>query len=107
MPFQINAACQKCGICKKICKVGAVTKGWKQYTINQKKCIRCSNCAIECPFGAITLSDGNLPDGIVQKRTAKQHDINRALLHETRKKRWALFLLLLLAGLACFLITKI
>jgi len=46
--------CKKCGICFKVCPVGAITweKGKVAY-IDKSKCVKCRECIVNCPFNAI------------------------------------------------------
>ncbi|TYB32495.1 MAG: 4Fe-4S dicluster domain-containing protein, partial [Flexistipes sinusarabici] len=46
--------CKKCGICKKVCPVDAITweKGQVAY-IDKETCVKCRECIVNCPFNAI------------------------------------------------------
>jgi len=46
--------CKKCGICFKVCPVGAITweKGKVAY-IDKSKCVKCRECIVNCPFNSI------------------------------------------------------
>lgn len=46
--------CKKCGICKKVCPVNAITweKGTYAY-IDREKCVKCRECIVNCPFNSI------------------------------------------------------
>ncbi len=47
--------CAACGICAKICVMGAITgKPGQPYRIDPAKCSRCAACAAKCPKKAIT-----------------------------------------------------
>lgn len=50
----IDERCKKCGICKRVCPVDAITweKGQVAY-IDKSKCVKCRECIVNCPFNAI------------------------------------------------------
>ncbi|RLC31200.1 MAG: NADH-quinone oxidoreductase subunit F, partial [Deltaproteobacteria bacterium] len=55
LEFEVDPdKCKKCGVCFKVCPVGAIT--WKKKevaVINKEKCIRCMTCISNCRFDAI------------------------------------------------------
>jgi NADP-reducing hydrogenase subunit HndC len=55
LQYVINAAsCKSCGICAKVCPVGAISgKKGEPYVIDKDKCIKCGACMEKCPFKAI------------------------------------------------------
>lgn len=50
----VDDRCKKCGICKKVCPVNAITweKGTVAY-IDKEKCVKCRECIVNCPFNSI------------------------------------------------------
>ncbi|RME36617.1 MAG: 4Fe-4S dicluster domain-containing protein, partial [Deltaproteobacteria bacterium] len=50
----IEDACKKCGMCKRVCPVDAITweKGQVAY-IDREKCTQCTSCYDACRFMAI------------------------------------------------------
>ena len=53
MSYQISGDCKLCGICQKVCPVGAIIIKDKAYVIDGEKCKSCGACAAECPRAAI------------------------------------------------------
>ena len=53
MAYKISDKCIKCGACKEVCPVEAISEGPDQYEIDADKCIDCGACAGECPNEAI------------------------------------------------------
>jgi len=47
--------CKKCGACKNVCPVGAISGevGKEAFEIDKSKCIKCGACIQKCPFKAI------------------------------------------------------
>jgi uncharacterized Fe-S center protein len=50
-----GSKCVKCGLCVRICPVGAIEKKEKAYCILKDKCIGCAQCISVCPTGAVGL----------------------------------------------------
>jgi ferredoxin len=53
MAYTISDTCIKCGACKDVCPVEAISEGAEQYEIDADKCIDCGACVGECPVEAI------------------------------------------------------
>jgi len=52
--ISVTALCKSCDHCTPICPTGAITgKLGEQHHIDQKKCINCGQCLINCPSGII------------------------------------------------------
>jgi NAD-dependent dihydropyrimidine dehydrogenase PreA subunit len=53
MAYEISDECTKCGSCKPVCPVEAISEGETKYVIDADTCIDCGVCAGECPVEAI------------------------------------------------------
>ncbi len=51
-------ACIDCGICKKVCKPGAIKIEDGKITVDQEKCDYCGKCAFSCPTDAYDTRPG-------------------------------------------------
>jgi len=64
--------CNFCGLCKEVCKYGAIhgekkkpfMSGYHPYEIRQKVCTKCGDCIKVCPTGAIILVDVNVKEPV-------------------------------------------
>ena len=54
MAYTISDKCTKCGACKEVCPVEAISPGEKKYSIDPDKCVDCGACMGECPVEAIS-----------------------------------------------------
>lgn len=54
MAYVIDDKCTKCGTCKDVCPVEAISEGDDKYEIDPDTCIDCGACAGECPVEAIS-----------------------------------------------------
>jgi Fe-S-cluster-containing hydrogenase component 2 len=65
----VPTACYQCAdpVCMMDCPTGAISRqvGTLEVTIHEPTCIGCSNCANRCPWGNITMVEGDekRPDG--------------------------------------------
>ncbi len=53
MAHAVSDDCIKCGNCAANCPVEAITEGDTKYVVNADTCIDCGNCEADCPTGAI------------------------------------------------------
>jgi len=68
----IPEKCDLCGLCKDVCKLGAIhgekkkdyLSGYLPYKIRQKVCTKCGDCISVCPAGAIILVDANVKETV-------------------------------------------
>lgn len=60
--------CVKCGICRKVCPVDAITGDYK---VDRKKCIGCGKCVETCPFKAIEAAPAGTKGKIFQEKLAE------------------------------------
>ncbi len=56
-----NNKCSKCGICAKICPVGAISYSQEGFPIITDKCIICVRCVNYCPSNAFMISKKHIP----------------------------------------------
>lgn len=64
--------CNLCGLCKEVCKYGAIhgekkkpyLSGYHPYEIRQKVCTKCGDCLPVCPTGAIILIDAKVKEPV-------------------------------------------
>ncbi len=54
LAVQDKTKCIQCGLCRKLCRFGAVTES---FTVDKISCEGCGVCAQFCPSGALTLVD--------------------------------------------------
>lgn len=57
VPFSVNDACIKCGLCVKNCPVHAMEMGERKPSWVLPKCDNCLRCLHRCPVGAINYGD--------------------------------------------------
>ena len=50
----ISDECIKCGNCAGQCPVNAISEGSDKYEINESECIDCGACEADCPVNAIS-----------------------------------------------------
>ena len=53
MAHKISDECVKCGECANNCPVGCISEGDKKYQVDASQCIDCGACEGSCPTGAI------------------------------------------------------
>ena len=53
MAHKISDECVKCGECANNCPVGCISEGDKKYEVDASQCIDCAACEGSCPTGAI------------------------------------------------------
>ena len=53
MAHKISDECVKCGECANNCPVGCISEGDKKYEVDASQCIDCGACEGSCPTGAI------------------------------------------------------
>lgn len=57
-PVKIESACTNCKLCDKVCPVGAEPSKYKKDgLVSSVSCIKCGNCALNCPRKAITMDE--------------------------------------------------
>ena len=54
MAYVIDEKCVKCGACKDVCPVEAISEGAEKFEIDADACVDCGACAGECPVEAIS-----------------------------------------------------
>lgn len=52
MAYKISDACIKCGQCAANCPVQCISEGDTKYVIDPEQCIECGTCNGVCPVGA-------------------------------------------------------
>jgi NAD-dependent dihydropyrimidine dehydrogenase PreA subunit len=68
----IPEKCDLCGICKDVCKYGAIhgekkkpyLSGYRPFEIRQKVCTKCGDCIKVCPTDAIILVDAKVKEPV-------------------------------------------
>ena len=53
-----KSACIGCGMCERVCPMGAVRVVDGRAAIDDEKCVACGMCATKCPRGAIHDANG-------------------------------------------------
>ncbi len=78
-----EAACTRCGICEKMCPVGAIDLD--TLTVDTKRCISCLGCINNCPAGAVDMTYmGKKVYGFLEFK--KRHGLSITLPAELKKK---------------------
>jgi Fe-S-cluster-containing hydrogenase component 2 len=55
--FVEKTLCRGCGVCTRVCPVGAITLDRGTATVNSEKCTECGACVQVCPLGTISLGE--------------------------------------------------
>ena len=54
-PVRLEKACEFCGGCIALCPTQALELSYPLLRVYQERCIRCRNCEMFCPVGAIKI----------------------------------------------------